>query len=66
MVKVEKLPTRVHFALTPTIPEEDVALAALQEIEEQEGGRKMSEILSGLIWLGAKITAQEKEGLVDE
>ncbi len=63
---MEKLPTRVHFALTPTIPEEDVALAALQEIEEQEGGRKMSEILSGLIWLGAKITAQEKEGLVDE
>ena len=60
MVKVEKLPTRVHFALTPTTPEEDVALAALQEIEEQEGGRKMSEILSGLIWLGAKITAQEK------
>ena len=66
MVKVEKLPTRVQFALTPTIPDEDVALAALQEIEEQEGGRKMSEILSGLIWLGAKITAQEKEGLVDE
>ncbi len=63
---MEKIPTRVHFALTPTIPEEDVALAALQEIEEQEGGRKMSEILSGLIWLGAKITAQEKEGLVDE
>ena len=66
MVKVERTPTRVHFALTPTIPEEDVALAALQEIEEQEGGRKMSEILSGLIWLGAKITAREKEGLADE
>ena len=66
MVKVERTPTRVHFALTPTIPEEDVALAALQEIEEQEGGRKMSEILSGLIWLGAKITAREKEGLTDE
>ena len=63
---MEKIPTRVHFALTPTIPEEDVALAALQEIEEQEGGRKMSEILSGLILLGAKITAREKEGLADE
>ena len=66
MVKVEKIPTRVHFALTPTIPEESVALAALQEIKEQEGGRKMSEILSGLIWLGAKITAQEKEDIADE
>ena len=38
----------------------------LEEIKEQEGGRKMSEILSGLIWLGAKITAQEKEDIADE
>ena len=56
----------MNLVFDPAIVEEERLLAALQEIEEQQGGRKAREIISSLIWFGAQITAREKQEALNE